>query len=91
MPSASNNQRALMQKWFGNEIDDGNPMRFLQSHGWTEKSGMLIKPTPSHTVSAYELECCLFLRDEWDYGFMDGESFFYTDVYKDASIPSPYK
>jgi len=33
------------------------------------RGGMLIKPTPSHTVSDYEWECVAFLCNEWDYGY----------------------
>ena len=86
MPSASDYQRDLMRHWFGGEgIDDGPPLAFLLARGWKDFGGLLVKPTFSHTVSAYEYECCAFLRDEWDYDFQT-PGFFFTDVYDDADI-----
>lgn len=69
MPQATNEQRALMQKWFGDPIDDYGPMKFLYAHGYNDQAGMWYKPTPSHTVSMFEWECLNFLCDEWDYGY----------------------
>jgi hypothetical protein len=69
MPQATDEQRALMNKWFGNPIDDGPPYRFLMARGYQEWAGMLIKPTPAHSVSEYEWACIEFLCFEWDYGF----------------------
>jgi hypothetical protein len=69
MPQASDAQRELMEKWFGDPVDDGGPYRFLMAHGYQEWAGLLIKPTPSHTISEYEWACIVFLADEWDYGF----------------------
>jgi len=71
MPQASDEQRALMQKWFGNTINDGPPYAFLLAHGYTEPEGKGLwkKPTPSHTISMFEWECLNFLCDEWDYGY----------------------
>jgi hypothetical protein len=70
MPQASDAQRELMAKWFGGDgIDDGPPYAFLMSRGWTDKAGMLVKPTRSYSISQYEWECICFLCDEWDYGF----------------------
>ena len=73
MPTASNESRSIMKKWFGDEIDESGPYNFLRSHGFTEKGGLLIKPTPSYTVSEYELECIIFLCDEWDFAFEEWE------------------
>lgn len=67
MPQASDEQRALMQKWFGDAISDSGPMQFLLARGWTEKAGMWTKPVPAHNTSIYEAACIRFLRDEWDY------------------------
>jgi len=70
MPQASNMHRALMEKWFGDPIDDGPPSLFLISRGYTETRGYWRKPTPAHTVS-HEEACCLdFLMDEWDHAFL---------------------
>lgn len=85
MPSSSPAQHSLMTKWFGS-FDDRGPYQFLRARGWTEKAGMFTKPTPSHTTSAYELECLKFLRDEWDYDWHAPSNLFFTDVYRDAHI-----
>ncbi len=68
MPQASDAQRAVMEKWFGS-IDDAGPTDFLLARGWSQHAGVWSKPTPNHNPSAYEIECLLFLRDEWDYDF----------------------
>lgn len=68
MPQASEEQQELMKKWF-DSIDDHGPTEFLLSHGYTEKAGMWSKPTPSHNPSVAEVECLMFLRDEWDHDF----------------------
>jgi hypothetical protein len=69
MPSASDRQRKLMKKWFGDPILDTGPFAFLYSHGYTERNGVWFKPTPSHSMSIEECECISFLCDEWDYGY----------------------
>lgn len=75
MPQTSDEMRALMQKWFGEAIDDTWPLYFLLSRGWTEKGGMLFPPTSAHTCSDYEYACLLYLREEWDYDWRDRGSF----------------
>lgn len=73
MPQATDEQRATMHKWFGDEISDEGPIRFLRSHGYTLLEGFIWqKPTPSHSVSCYEAECVLFLINEWDWGGVVG-------------------
>lgn len=69
MPTASDESRELMGKWFGDEIDMQGPYNFLRSHGYGDHAGILVKPTPSHTVSEDEYKCICFLFDEWDFGF----------------------
>lgn len=78
MPTSSDAQRALMARWFPHSgpdgdnstgIDDSGPCAFLFARGWTEHSGMWVKPTPAYTPSIYEEACLIFLRDEWDYDF----------------------
>lgn len=69
MPQASDEARALMGVYFGDEIDDGPPIRFLLARGYTECEGFWIKPTPSHSISDYEWDCLNFLCDEWDYAY----------------------
>ena len=69
MPSATDEQRELMKRWFGDEIDDRGPIQFLLSRGYTTIAGMWQKPTPSHTITLAEQECLNFLCNEWDYGY----------------------
>jgi hypothetical protein len=69
MPTASDEQRKLMQKWFGEEIDTTGPLTFLLDRGWTDNAGLLVPPVPSHHPSDYELECIYYLVDEWDFGY----------------------
>ena len=80
MPEALPAQRRLMATWFPRNrfgdsntegIDDGPPYAFLISRGYTEDAGFWHKPTPSHTPTNEEVECLLFLRNEWDYDFVD--------------------
>lgn len=69
MPSASDEQHKLMEKWFGDPVDERGPIAFLQSHGYVlRRDWHWTKPTPSHTISDDEWECLKFLCDEWDFG-----------------------
>lgn len=69
MPQATDEQRALMQKWFGDEIDETGPIKFLESHGYTLLANWLWeKPVSSHSISDAEYECLSFLVNEWDFG-----------------------
>lgn len=71
MPQAGNLHRALMKKWFGDEINEQGPLQFLFSHGFLEvESGVLITPVPSHTLSADERACISFLINEWDFYYL---------------------
>ena len=73
MPSASDEDRALMTKWFGS-IDTHGPEAFLKSHGYVlTKDWCWVKPTPSHEISAIEDACLWFLLEEWDYGGLISE------------------
>jgi hypothetical protein len=67
MPQASLSLRKKMQSFFGNEIDDWQPLQFLFSHGFTEQAGLISLPVPSYNVSRDEWACIYFLCDEWDY------------------------
>jgi len=69
MPSASDAYHNLMERWFGDPIDDGPPYRFLAARGWQDNAGLLVPPVPSHQPSQYELACVMFLCDEWDYAY----------------------
>jgi hypothetical protein len=68
MPTASDSLRGLMEKWFGDPIDESGPLAFLKAHGYTEfANGMLRPPVPAHTWTREELACVQFLMDEWDF------------------------
>lgn len=69
MPQASDDLRARMFRYFGDEIDDVGPIEFLQSHGFVCTKGWeWIKPCESHTISEDESWCLQFLIEEWDFG-----------------------
>lgn len=69
MPESMPQQRALMNQWFGNPVDDKGPWEFLMARGWTDKAGLIVPPVSAHNPSPYELECIWFLCDEWDYAY----------------------
>lgn len=71
MPQASEEQRLLMLKWFGDPISDEGPIMFLRSHGFVmhpNAPGYWKPPVDSYTVSRDEWECLNFLTGEWDHG-----------------------
>jgi len=68
MPQASDEQRMLMTKWFG-DIDTRGPWKFLKARGWVDNRGHIEPPVEAHTPSVYEFECIWFLCDEWDYTY----------------------
>lgn len=69
MPQASDEMRALMLKWFGDEISEAGPIKFLESRGYVlRKDWQWQLPTPAHTVSREEFACVQFLIEEWDFG-----------------------
>lgn len=72
MPQASDEQQALMERWFGDPIDDHGPIRFLYSRGYTfhyGQTGHWRKPARFHTISFEEQACADFLVDEWDHTY----------------------
>lgn len=77
MPQATEPQRDLMVKWFG-DIDIYGPLQFLFSRGYTETGGMIKPPVPDHTVSREESECIDFLFGEWDFAYDDTRAPAYT-------------
>lgn len=70
MPQTTDELRALMGEWFGDEIDDHPPTAFLLSHGFTEEGGHWKPPVPYHNVSREELACLRFLLEEWDHDYV---------------------
>jgi len=70
MPQASDEDRAEMERRFGDPVDSEGPMRFLRDRGWTlhcdwtwSKPGQGFWDIPDD-----EVECINFLADEWDFG-----------------------
>lgn len=86
MPTASNEQHAKMRLWFGEpEHDcigtDHAPLEFLKSHGWVLTHDWLwVPPTPAYAASCYEIECIIFLVDEWDFGWIKDGAWLGTRV-----------
>jgi hypothetical protein len=73
MPRASAQQRALMEKWFGDPKSDRGPIEFLESRGYVLRPDwQWDPPVPAHTVNHEEEECICFLVDEWDFGGLNG-------------------
>lgn len=69
MPQSSDEMRALMHKWFGNEIDEAGPIKFLVSHGYVLCHDYHWElPVPAHRISREEWACIKFLIEEWDFG-----------------------
>lgn len=69
MPSASNELRDLMMRWFDGALGCEEPSAFLQSRGYTLNDDWIwTKPTGAHRISEEEKMCLFFLIDEWDYG-----------------------
>lgn len=70
MPQASDELRTEMECLFGDPVDDGPPMRFLEAAGytlkrdwnWTRKPGV----QTYEDMTQDEWMCMVFLRDEWD-------------------------
>jgi hypothetical protein len=70
MPQASDEDRDLMGRWFGNRVDLSGPLEFLTMRGWVvDKGGRLKPPVPAYRPSQYEMACIGFLICEWDYGY----------------------
>lgn len=70
MPTASDELRGAMLKYFGSAIDDGPPMRYLRSMGWTfERGGLIREPAAKH-ITEKEWDCVYFLCHEWDHAFV---------------------
>lgn len=71
MPTAPDDLRDKMIKWFGN-IDLFGPVAFLRSRGYTLTEDWYWQlPVPAHTISKEEFECMIFLQQEWDYGGLE--------------------
>lgn len=69
MPQASDELRNIMDKWFGDGIDDYAPRQFLYARGYILTNDWCWKPPARfHTISQEEYTCMLFLVQEWDYG-----------------------
>ena len=69
MPQATDEQRDLMERWFGEGVDTAGPLLFLEARGYVDDRGMIRPPVPAHRVSYEEGACIDYLCDEWDFGF----------------------
>lgn len=69
MPQATDELRAIMEKRFGDPIDETGPLQYLMSCGYSERGGMLTPTFFDHKISERESECIQFLCDEWDFAF----------------------
>ena len=68
MPSSTDERRARMNDWFGDPVDDTGPIHFLISRGYTPTKEWGWKPPVSqHTSNFCEMECIIFLIEEWDW------------------------
>lgn len=75
MPTASDEERGLMQKWFGDAVSEQGPMKFLESHGFELSKAWEWKlPTKYHQISCYEFACIIFLVHEWDFGGIEDDN-----------------
>ena len=70
MPQASPALRNAMMKYFGSEIDDGPPTKYLRSMGWTQSRGGIWTDPPARRISEKEWDCVYFLCHEWDEAFV---------------------
>lgn len=69
MPTASDELRARMERYFGNPISEIGPIAFLKSHGYSLRfDWQWEKPVPAHNISEDEYHCLRFLIEEWDFG-----------------------
>lgn len=76
MPQASDSQRKLMNDWFGDPVSDAGPSKLLESRGFIfGDDGVIIPPVPHHNPTVEEVECILFLINEWDYGYDPAEGY----------------
>jgi len=70
MPQASEEDRAEMERRFGDPIGDAGPMEFLHSRGWTlNRDWTWSKPgvTDYGAMPRDEFDCMKFLIHEWDF------------------------
>lgn len=72
MPQATDELRAKMKDYFGDEIDDGGPSMYLTEQGFKLEKGFYWTAPDRlkkwDEMSEKEVDCVCFLCDEWDYG-----------------------
>lgn len=68
MPQASDEDRNLMQEYFGDPISDSGPMNHLLERGYHEERGMWTNPN-NLVPTQKDIDCLNFLVDEWDYAY----------------------
>lgn len=70
MPQATDELRAKMKDYFGDEISDAGPIAYLLERGFKfTRGGIILPPTPFKEWVDWEADCINFLADEWDYGY----------------------
>lgn len=69
MPTASDELRDKMEKYFGDPIDDSGPYKYILSRGYTDTAGLLRRPSLDYAITDLEWDCIMFLCDEWDYAY----------------------
>jgi len=70
MPTANNELRADMERYFGS-IDLHGPLQFLKNSDWREEKGFLLTMKPPQEISRKEWDCVNFLIQEWDFDYGD--------------------
>jgi hypothetical protein len=69
MPQASDEDRELAEKYFGDPISDAGPMRFLEEQGFFLDQGWRYRKNAKwEDLSDKERFAINFLCDEWDFG-----------------------
>lgn len=75
MPQASDELRAEMKKFYGDEISEAGPTNFLIGQGYTLTPAWywIAKPGVKDYAQMTQQEwlSMVFLRDEWDYGMIN--------------------
>lgn len=74
MPQSSDERRAKMGEYFGDEVSDAGPTAFLIEQGYVlRRDWYWNAPDRIRTaddISEKENECLCFMIEEWDFGFV---------------------
>jgi hypothetical protein len=69
MPQASDNLRAKMKEYFGDEVSDAGPMKYLESRDIQINKGFVYHIPADKPITSKDLNCLNFMVDEWDYDY----------------------